>query len=89
MIGSFRQLSASSPTVAWLSTSGDRQRKCPKKRVLTSRTSPLRWMTVYDPDADFDSDSSVNFGDLARLKQTFFNGPTPGPGPSALPNDCE
>ena len=43
----------------------------------------------YNPDADFNGDALVNFGDLATMKATFFNGPSPGPGPSGLPNDCD
>ncbi len=42
----------------------------------------------YNADADFDGDGSVNFGDLAVMKATFFNGQSPGPGPSNAPNDC-
>ena len=42
----------------------------------------------YDADADLNGDGFVGFGDLGRFKETFFSGPTPGPGPSALPNAC-
>ena len=43
----------------------------------------------YDPDADFDGDGFVDFGDLAFMKSSFFNGASPGPGPSGIANDCD
>jgi hypothetical protein len=41
----------------------------------------------FDPgdlDADLNGDQRVNFGDLALLKQVFFD----GPGPSGVPLIC-
>ena len=43
----------------------------------------------FNADADFNDNGFIDFGDLARLKQTFFNGAQPGPGPSAQPNACD
>ena len=40
------------------------------------------------PDADFNGNGLVDFGDLARLKETFFTGVKPGPGPSAAGPNC-
>ena len=43
----------------------------------------------YDPDADFDGNGFVSFGDLAFMRSSFFNGENPGPGPGAPGNACE
>ncbi len=43
----------------------------------------------YDENADLTGDGFVSFSDLARLKETFFNQATPGPGPSGLPDLCD
>ncbi|MEM9385524.1 MAG: hypothetical protein AAGA68_10715, partial [Pseudomonadota bacterium] len=43
----------------------------------------------YDEDADFTGDGLVNGADFVRLRELFFAGPTPGPGPSEVPNSCD